>query len=405
MKKLFVILCALIMLCGCNSFELDKFESAIDTTNINQTVTEIEKDEALEPEKEEIIKEAESEKEEKIEEVKPEKEYDKEIELEDEKEEIIDEVNSENEIEAEQEVEKEIDFTEIRNRELSNIPNYSKEPYVAINNNVPFFNDDDLTVTSYEQYGDLDYLNRCTSAIACIGMDIMPTEERGNIGNVKPSGWHTVRYNGIDGNYLYNRCHLVGYQLTGENANIKNLITGTRYMNVEGMLPFENMIADYVKETNNHVLYRVTPIFKGNNLLASGVLIEAKSLEDQGKGIELNVYCYNVQPGIKIDYNTGESEGPEYTGNINVNSNNESSSSSNEIKKESSEIIENTYSKEELFTEEKENTYILNTNTKKFHESWCSSVKKMSEKNKKIYTGERSNVTSQGYIPCKICNP
>lgn len=197
---------------------------------------------------------------------------------------------------------------------LSNIPEYSGKPYVSINNNIPFFEEADLKTNSYEKYSDLDSLNRCGVVIANIGKDLMPTEERDAIGVVKPTGWQTVKYNGIDGNYLYNRCHLIGFQLTGENANKKNLITGTRYMNVEGMLPFENMVAEYIEETNNHVLYRVTPIFNGDNLLASGVLIEAKSVEDNGKGIQFNVYCYNVQPGIEIDYQTGESSGPEYTG-------------------------------------------------------------------------------------------
>ncbi|MCI6795716.1 MAG: DNA/RNA non-specific endonuclease [Lachnospiraceae bacterium] len=168
--------------------------------------------------------------------------------------------------------------------DVSAIPAYTSDPYIAVNNNTPFFADSDLTATSYETYGDLDSLGRCTVAIANIGQDLMPTEERGNIGAIKPTGWHTVKYAGIDGNYLYNRCHLIGYQLTAENANEKNLITGTRYMNVEGMEPFENMTADYIKETGNHVLYRVTPIFEGNNLLASGVLMEAKSVEDQGAG-------------------------------------------------------------------------------------------------------------------------
>ena len=200
---------------------------------------------------------------------------------------------------------------------LEDIPEYNGKPYVYINSNVPFFNESDLTITSFEKYSELDSLGRCGVAVASIGKDIMPTEERGAIGSVKPSGWHTVRYQGIDGNYLYNRCHLIGYQLSGENANENNLITGTRYLNVEGMLPFENMVAEYVEETNNHVLYRVTPIFEGNNLLASGVLIEAKSVEDNGKGIQFNVYCYNVQPGIEIDYKTGKSSGPEYTGKNN----------------------------------------------------------------------------------------
>ena len=200
---------------------------------------------------------------------------------------------------------------------LADIPEYTEKAYVYINNNIPFFSESYLTTTSYEEYSELDSLGRCGAAIACIGKDIMPTEERGTIGSVKPTGWHTVRYQGIDGNYLYNRCHLIGYQLSGENANEENLITGTRYLNVEGMLPFENMVAEYVEETDNHVLYRVTPIFEGNNLLASGVLIEAKSVEDNGQGIQFNVYCYNVQPGIEIDYKTGASSGPEYTGKNN----------------------------------------------------------------------------------------
>lgn len=190
---------------------------------------------------------------------------------------------------------------------MDSIPAYSGEPYVAVNDNVPEFRDSDLSTSSYEYYSDLDELGRCGVVYACIGTDLMPTEERGNIGSVKPTGWHTVKYDVVDGNYLYNRCHLIGYQLSGENANTKNLITGTRYLNVEGMLPFENMVADYVKETNNHVMYRVSPVFEGSDLLASGVQIEAKSVEDNGAGILFNVYCYNVQPDIEIDYTTGDS--------------------------------------------------------------------------------------------------
>jgi len=189
---------------------------------------------------------------------------------------------------------------------LDNIPEFSNNPYVEINGNLPYFTEDDYSCESYEKYGQLDYLGRCSYAIALIGQDIMPTEERGKIGQVKPSGWQISKYDWIDGKYLYNRCHLIGYQLTGENANERNLITGTRFMNVDGMLPFENMIADYVKETNNHVLYRVTPVFEGNNLLADGVVLEALSMEDNGEGICFNVYCYNVQPGVSIDYLTGK---------------------------------------------------------------------------------------------------
>ena len=179
--------------------------------------------------------------------------------------------------------------------------------YVIVNNNEPFFTENDMTVDSFEYYGELDELGRCTVAYASIGKDLMPTEKRGSIGSVKPTGWHTVKYDIVDGKYLYNRCHLIGYQLTAENANKNNLITGTRYLNVDGMLLFENMVADYIKETNNHVLYRVTPIFTGDNLLADGVLMEAESVEDNGEGISYNVFCYNVQPGVKIDYVTGDS--------------------------------------------------------------------------------------------------
>ena len=187
------------------------------------------------------------------------------------------------------------------------LPEYSDSPYVIVNNNEPFFTENDMTADSFEYYGELDELGRCTVAYASIGKDLMPTEKRGSIGSVKPTGWHTVKYDIVDGKYLYNRCHLIGYQLTAENANKNNLITGTRYLNVDGMLLFENMVADYIKETNNHVLYRVTPIFTGDNLLADGVLMEAESVEDNGEGISYNVFCYNVQPGVKIDYATGDS--------------------------------------------------------------------------------------------------
>ena len=172
---------------------------------------------------------------------------------------------------------------------------------MAVNDNVPYFSDDDYTTQSYEYYSDLDNLGRCGIAMACIGQDLMPTEDRGSIGQVKPTGWHTVKYDCVDGKYLYNRCHLIGFQLSGENANTKNLITGTRYMNVDGMLPFENMVADFVKETNYHVLYRVTPIYDGKNLVANGVQMEAYSVEDDGDGICFNVFVYNAQPQISID--------------------------------------------------------------------------------------------------------
>ena len=192
--------------------------------------------------------------------------------------------------------------------ELSNIPEYSGNNFVYINNNEPSFTEEEIRNYSYETYSGLDYLGRCGVAIANIGTDIMPTSERGNIGSIKPSGWQTVKYDIVEGKYLYNRCHLIGYQLTGENANKNNLITCTRQMNTIGMLDFENKVANYVKKTNNHVLYRVTPIFYEDNLIASGVEIEALSIEDNGKGIKFNVFVYNVQDGIKIDYKTGNSE-------------------------------------------------------------------------------------------------
>lgn len=191
---------------------------------------------------------------------------------------------------------------------LSNLPAYSGEAYVELNNNVPGFKKSNLTKKAFEKYSDLDELGRCGAAYANVCKETMPTEERGAIGMIKPSGWQTVKYDNVDGKYLYNRCHLIGFQLTGENANEQNLITGTRYLNVEGMLPFENMVADYVESTDNHVLYRVTPIFKGDNLLASGVQMEAYSVEDKGKGICFNVYCYNVQPEITINYADGSSK-------------------------------------------------------------------------------------------------
>ena len=190
--------------------------------------------------------------------------------------------------------------------DLNNIPKYNNNPYVILNDNKATFTDKEKAIEELESYSDLDSLNRCGTAFALVSLDTMPTKDRESIGKVKPSGWHTVKYDIVDGKYLYNRCHLIGYQLTGENANPKNLITCTRYMNTVGMLEFENKIAYYVRETDNHVLYRVTPVFEGDNLVASGVIMEAYSIEDKGK-LEFNVYVYNVQPSIKIDYKTGDS--------------------------------------------------------------------------------------------------
>lgn len=198
--------------------------------------------------------------------------------------------------------------------QFESLPAFSGSPAVSVNNGSPYFNSADISNAhaSYETYGNHDSLNRCTSCIASVGRDLMPTEPRGEIGMIKPTGWHTVKYSNVDGHYLYNRCHLIGYQLTGENANENNLITGTRYMNVEGMEPYESRIASYVKSTGNHVLYRVTPVFTGNDLLSRGVLMEAESVEDGGTGLKFCVFCYNVQPGIEINYADGSSSGPEY---------------------------------------------------------------------------------------------
>ncbi len=191
---------------------------------------------------------------------------------------------------------------------ISDIPEYSGEPYVVINENQPNFAAEDMTSESFETYSELDALGRCQVAYANVGQDLMPTEKRGNISQVKPTGWHTVKYDIVEGKHLYNRCHLIGYQLTAENANERNLVTGTRYMNVDGMLPFENIVADYVKETNSHVLYRVTPIFEGNDLVVKGVQMEGYSVEDKGESVCFNVFVYNVQPGVSIDYATGDSK-------------------------------------------------------------------------------------------------
>ena len=258
---------------------------------------------------------------------------------------------------------------EYQTAELDSIPCYSGDPYVVVYDNLPDFPEEAKAAECFEEYGDLDALNRCTVAYACVGIDTMPTEKRGSIGSVKPTGWQVAKYDFVDGKYLYNRCHLIGYQLTAENANARNLITGTRYMNVDGMLPFENLVADYVKETEQHVLYRATPIFDGDNLVASGVQMEAWSVEDQGEGVCFNVFVYNVQPGVEIDYLTGESwlagePGPSETAD-----------------------------------------FVLNTSSKKFHRPDCSGVAGMSRSNREDYTGSRADLIAQGYTPCGQCKP
>ena len=245
------------------------------------------------------------------------------------------------------------------------------QPYTAVNGNVPGFSEKDLTTASFESYSELDSLGRCGTAFACLGQDLMPRGERGDISGIHPTGWHSVQYDFIDGKNLYNRCHLIGWQLSGEDANRKNLITGTRYMNVEGMLPFENMVADYIKETGCHVLYRVTPVFQGSNLVADGVLMEAMSVEDQGESISFCVFVPNVQPGVSIDYSDGSSRPAD-----------SQSSPENE-----------------------EAIYIVNTNTRRFHLPSCSSVREMKESNRENFTGSREELIEEGYIPCGKCRP
>ncbi len=289
----------------------------------------------------------------------------------------------------------------------ADVPAYSGEPYTAVNNNEPYFTSDNLTTEAFENYSELDALGRCGVAYANVCLDTMPTEKRGSISEVKPTGWHSVKYDNVDGKSLYNRCHLIGYQLTAENANQQNLITGTRYLNVDGMLPFENMVADYVKETDNHVLYRVTPIFTGDNLVADGVLMEGYSVEDEGDGICFCVYAYNVQPGITIDYATGDSWLSSVKGNSDSSSGGNSAVSQSAADKSGTQqaAVQTESVKETSAPVSTGTEYILNTNTKKFHYPSCSSVKQMKASNKKEYTGSRDDLIAQGYDPCKKCNP
>ncbi|MCI6059719.1 MAG: DNA/RNA non-specific endonuclease [Dorea sp.] len=286
--------------------------------------------------------------------------------------------------------------------DVDSVPEYEGDAYVTLNQNEPEFEQADMTTEAFEEYSELDDLGRCGEAYANICQEIMPTEERGAIGMVKPSGWHTVKYNDlIDGNYLYNRCHLIGYQLAGENANEENLITGTRYLNVEGMLPFENMVADFVEETGYHVLYRVTPVYEGDDLVAVGVQIEALSVEDEGEGICFNVYCYNVQPGITIDYSDGESSRSEHA-EEEVRLAEEKKEERRGDQETQASVQEKAVSGE---TVSEETTYILNTNTKKFHRPDCGSVDTIKEQNKKEVAQSREELIKEGYDPCGRCNP
>ena len=330
-----------------------------------------------------------------------------------------------------------------RDFDLDMVPVYSGNAYADINDDIPFFTEDELTAEPFQEYWPLDEFGRCTGAFACIGPELLPTEVRENQSAATPAGWHSVKYDGIDGGYLYNRCHLIGYQLTGQTVNEKNLITGTRYMNLEGMLPFENSVRMYVEGTGNHVLYRVRPYYRGGNLLAEGVLMEAKSIEDPL--VQFCAFCYNVQPGIEIDYATGESfakgvtageagAGEEASGEEALGEEasgeeasgvvasgeavtkdavaEDNASDGGEIlaivgdpglgdRESPARSIEDETSAEEPV----ETTYILNTNTKRFHYPYCNSVKDMKDKNKRETTQSRDEIIGQGYQPCKRCNP
>ena len=252
------------------------------------------------------------------------------------------------------------------------IPPFSGEPFCILNDNIPEFSEEELTVRAYERYAPLDRLGRCGPAMACLGPELMPTQERESISEVKPSGWKQASYDCVNGGNLYNRCHLIGFQLAGENANERNLITGTRFLNVEGMLPFENMIADYIRETGNHVMYRVTPIFTDDCLVAEGVRMEAYSVEDSGYGICFHVYAYNYQPGVLINYKTGES-------------------------------VESYY--EDATVGTAQNRFVLNVNSKKFHLPECDKTAQIKAENKQTYEGTREDLLFQGFVPAGCCNP
>ena len=258
---------------------------------------------------------------------------------------------------------------------LPDIGTYNGVAVTIINNNVPYFTEEEITTEVFESYSELDELGRCGVAYANICQELMPTEPRGEIGMIKPTGWHTVKYPDlISDNYLYNRCHLIGFQLAGENANEKNLITGTRFLNVEGMLSYENEVADYVKSTGNHVLYRVTPMYNGENPVANGVQMEAYSVEDNGAGVQFCVYCHNVQPGIVIDYRTGESWEED----------------------SKSEAAPETENEESVF-------YIGNKNNGKLHKSTCQYLP--AENNQECFTS-LEEARERGYTDyCKVCRP
>ncbi|MCR4704546.1 MAG: DNA/RNA non-specific endonuclease [Lachnospiraceae bacterium] len=283
---------------------------------------------------------------------------------------------------------------------LASIPAYSGQAYVTVNGNQPFFADSELTTEAFENYSALDVKGRCGVAYANVCKELMPTESRGEIGMVKPSGWHTVKYPGvIEDLYLYNRCHLIGYQLAGENANPQNLITGTRYLNTVGMLPFENQVADYVNRTGHHVLYRVTPLFRGDNLVADGVLMEARSVEDNK--IKFNVFCYNVQPHISINYATGDSALDGTASGENAQTTVSEPPATNAETAAPAPATGTAIPA----APDGQVTYVLNTNTHKFHVPSCSSVGDIKPGNRQDVSWTHDECISHGYVGCKRCNP
>ncbi len=294
------------------------------------------------------------------------------------------------------------------------IPSYSGQIYIYLNSNTPNFSKSELTTKGYEKYSPLDSLGRCGVAIASLGKEIMPKdgEDRGSISSIKPSGWVQTKYDFVSGKYLYNRCHLIGWQLSAENANRQNLITGTRHFNVKGMLPFENMVADYINETNNHVAYRVTPIYNGTDLVARGVQIEAYSIEDDGDGICFNVFCYNVQPGVEIDYSTGSSKAASSSNTTTTRkttaTKKPTTTKSNITKKETTtqKTTKPTTKKETTTKAPSTNAkYICNTNSMKFHFPSCQHAKRIKAENRMEYNGTRDSIINKGYSPCGTCDP
>ncbi len=297
---------------------------------------------------------------------------------------------------------------------LDEIPDYSRNASVEINGGDPFFEDDEITSVAFESYSDLDALGRCGVAFACIGIEIMPTEERGEIASITPTGWeyngisNNNQYDFVENNYVYNRCHLIGFQLAGENDNELNLITGTRYMNIEGMLPYENEVADYVEQTGNHVMYRVTPIFNGLDYVARGVLMEAYSVEDNGRGICFCVYAYNVQPGVTIDYFTGLNVASgEPLPDIEDGGRGEIADGGNKEETEEKPDSGNDSSSnnKDDSTEAVECDYVINKNSKKYHLPNTSCVDKINEENREYYHGTKEELESKNYVACKICKP